>query len=363
MTDTTEIADGTHIADVTDQWALAPPHTAREAPYVATPDPAAAARVALDAPVRNLQMLELQISGGATEIYVAHRAPAGQADSFDALPGKRDGDPTQVSNRRLLKEIITQAHAAGLRVHLGADAPAVPAEARAAYLTHVEQGVEAGADTVVVGALPAARWIADACPEVPLVAGAALGVTTVAYARHLQSAYGIRRVVLPHAATLDEIAAFCAVDGLEVEVPVQTGSGADCHHCRLPDQTGSGLGCRAGYQEQLSIGTRPEDPGGFLEGFLDGASDCALCDVPSLVALGVAALQIPGRESPIVRQNAKVTQMYRRALDGVAKGWSTRQTVADIDRTELTWQMGWVPRMCEQQRCRFRDTAQRRAHV
>ncbi|MEV0781229.1 peptidase U32 family protein [Streptomyces sp. NPDC050433] len=347
------------MADITDQWALAPPHTTREAPFVAVPDPAAAARVALDAPVRNLQMLELQITGGATEIYLAHRTPAGQDTSFDALPGTRDGDPTQVSNRRLLKEIITQAHAAGLRVHLGVDAPAVPAEARTAYLTHVEQGIEAGADTVIVGALPAARWIADAHPGIPLVAGAALGVTTVAYAEHLRAAYGVRRVVMPHAATLDEIAAFCAVEGLEVEVPVQTGSGADCHHCRLPDQPGSGLGCRAGYQEPLQIGTGPGDLGGFL----DGASDCALCDIPSLVALGVAALQIPGRESPIVRQNAKVTQMYRRALDGVAKGWSTKQTVADIDRTELTWQMGWVPRMCEQRRCRFRDTPQRRAHV
>ncbi|MCT7350619.1 hypothetical protein ACWDF1_18630 [Streptomyces coelicoflavus] len=55
--------------------------------------------------------------------------------------------------------------------------------------------------------------------------------------------------------------------------------------------------------------------------------------------------------------------MYRQALDGVAKGWSTKQTIADIGRVELTWQMCWVPRMCEQQRCRFRDTPRRRTHV
>lgn len=341
---------------MTDQWEMAPPHTAREAPFVAVPDPADAAGVALNAPVRNLQMLELQISGGATEIYLAHRPSAGSGVSFDALPGKRDGDPTQISNRRLLKEIITQAHAAGLRVHLCADAPAVPAAARSDFLTHVGQGIEAGADTVVVGALPTARWIADTHPGIPLVGGVGLGVTTVAYARHLREVYGVRRVVMPHAATLDEIADFCALDGLEVEVPVQTGSGADCHHCRLPDQRGAGLGCRAGYQD-------PREEDGDLGAFLDGASDCALCDVPALVALGVDALQIPGRESPIVRQNAKITQMYRRALNGVAGGWSMRQTIADIDRVELSWQMGWVPRMCEQQRCRFRDTAQRRAHV
>ncbi|MGX1115741.1 collagenase-like PrtC family protease [Streptomyces ambofaciens] len=347
------------MSDVTDQWELAPPHTEREKPFVAVPDPAAAAKVALDAPVRNLQMLELQISGGATEIYLAQRAPADAAGSFDALPGKRDGDPTQVSNRRLLKEIITQAHGAGMKVNLCADAPAVTASDKQAFLSQVAQGLDAGADTVVVGALPAARWTADAHPGVPLVAGAPLGVSTTAYAQHLQETYGVRRIVVPHATGLDEIADFCALDGLEVEVPVQTGSGADCHHCRLPDQPGSGLGCRAGYQSTPAAGSTPVDLGGFL----DGASDCALCDVPTMVALGVAALQIPGRESPIIRQNAKITQMYRRALDGVARGWSTRQTIADIDRVELTWQMGWVPRMCEQQRCRFRDTARRRAHV
>jgi collagenase-like PrtC family protease len=345
--------------DVSDQWEMAPPHTEREAAFVAVPDPTAAASVGLDAPVRNLQMLELQIAGGATEIYLAHRQPAGTGVSFDALPGKRDGDPTQVSNRRLLKEIITQAHAAGLRVHLCADTPAVTAGDKDTFLAHVAQGVDAGADTVVVGALPAARWIADEHPGVPLVAGTHLGVTTVAYAKRLQEIYGVGRIVVPHATTLDEIAAFCAVDGLEVEVPVQTGSGANCHACKLPDQPGSGLGCRAGYQGSPA----PEEAVRDLGGFLDGASDCALCDVPSLVALGVSALQIPGRESPIVRQNAKITQMYRRALNGVAKGWSTKQTIADIDRVELMWQMGWVPRMCEQQRCRFRDTARRRAHV
>ncbi|MFC0598280.1 peptidase U32 family protein [Streptomyces palmae] len=343
---------------VSEQWKMAPGHTEREAPFVRLPEPTAAARVALNAPVRNLQMLELQIAGGADEIYVAHRAPAGQGGSFDALPGRRDGEPTQISNRRLLKEIITQAHEAGLRVHLCADAPAVGAASRAHFLAHVAQGVEAGADTVVVGALSTARWIARDHPDTPLVAASGLGVTTVSAARYLRETYGFRRVVVPHGMGLDEIAAFCAVDGLEVEVPVQTGSGASCHSCRLPDQRGAGLGCRAGYRGGTAGGAAED-----LAAFLDGASDCALCDVPALVALGVTALQIPGRESPIVRQNAKITQMYRRALDGIARGWSTKQTIEDIDRIELTWQMGWVPRMCEKQRCRFRDTPHRRAHV
>ncbi|MEW2491006.1 U32 family peptidase [Streptomyces sp. NPDC048411] len=343
-------------AHISDQFALAPPHTAHEAPFVSHPDPATARQVEINAPVRNLQMLELQIAGGASEVYVAHRSPAGV--SFDALPGRRDGDPTQISNPRLLKSITKQAHDAGLRVHLAADAPAIPADLREAYLAHVAQGIDAGADSVMVASLPAARQVRDTHPTIPLTAAGGMGVTTTAFARHLRDTYRIGRIVTPHASGLDEIAAFCRLDGIEVEVPVQTGSGADCHSCRLPDQRGAGLGCRVGYQDDNdSAATRD------LGGFLDGASDCALCDIPSLAALGVKALQIPGRESPIVRQNAKITQMYRRALNGIEKGWSTRQTIEDIDRIELTWQMGWVPRMCEQQRCRFRDTPRRRAHV
>jgi collagenase-like PrtC family protease len=103
--------------------------------------------------------------------------------------------------------------------------------------------------------------------------------------------------------------------------------------------------------------------GGDLAGFLDGASDCALCDVPVLMALAVATLQIPGRESPNARQNAKITQVYRRAINGEVAGTPITEVIEAIDRVELSWQMGWVPRLCEQQRCRFRDTPQQRAYV
>lgn len=39
------------------------------------------------------------------------------------------------------------------------------------------------------------------------------------------------------------------------------------------------------------------------------------------------------------------------------------KVIEAIDRVELMWQMGWLPRLCDQQRCRFRDTPQQRAFV
>lgn len=316
-------------------------------------EPSADHVVGLNAPVRSLKMLELQIAGGATEVYLGLRPEDGPV-SFDSLPANRDGEQTHVSSPALLGEIVTAAHTAGLIVHFCADTPVVRAADEAAFRRHVERGVAAGVDTLVVGSLPACSWLAGG--ELPVVAGGALGVSTPDLAAHLHEKYGVRRVVVPHTLALDEIALFCGLPGLEIETPVQTGAGLDCTRCRLQDTPGVGLGCRAGYR-------RADDPTGDLGGFLDGAADCALCDVPSLIALGVTTLQVAGRESPNLRQNAKITQMYRRALRGHAAGTPITEVIKEIDRVELMWQMGWLPRLCDQQRCRFRDTPQLRAYV
>lgn len=313
---------------------------------------------ALNAPVRSLKMLELQIAAGATEIYLALRAPEHVPVSFDALPANRDGEPTHVTSARMLKELAASAHRAGLRVHFAADAPVVPPTLEAAFGEHVDRAVDAGADTVIVGSLATCDWLARSRPDVVLVAGSAMGVSTITLAAHLRDVYGVQRIVLPHTVTLAEVAAFCALGGLDIEVPVQTGSGLDCTRCRIADTPNVGLGCRAGY-----AGSHAGDPAADLGGFLDGASDCALCDVATLVELGVAALQIPGRESPNLRQNAKLTQLYRRAIRGHEQSVPITEVIVAIDRVELMWQMGWMPRLCEQHRCRFRETPQKRAFV
>ncbi|WP_189077922.1 U32 family peptidase [Mangrovihabitans endophyticus] len=302
-------------------------------------------------------MLELQMAAGANEVYVALRPPADVAVSFDALPARRDDEPTHVPSTALLAELVTAAHAAGLRVHFCADAPVVAHGHEAAWRAHVGAGVDAGADTVVVGSLAGVARLSGS--GIPLVAGLPMGVSTLGYAAHLRDAYGVRRIVVPHTLTLGEITGFCTLDGLEIEVPVQTGAGLDCTRCRLSDIPGVGLGCRAGYTGSQADEGPPADLGGFL----DGASDCALCDVPALIEIGVRAMQIPGRESPNVRQNAKITQMYRRAVTGHTAGTPITEVIAAIDRVELMWQMGWLPRLCDQQRCRFRDTPQQRAYV
>ena len=50
-----------------------------------------------------------------------------------------------------------------------------------------------------------------------------MGVSVSAYATYLRDTYRVSRVVLPHSLTFDEVAAFTALDDLEIETPVQTG--------------------------------------------------------------------------------------------------------------------------------------------
>lgn len=309
---------------------------------------------ALNAPVRSLEMLDLQIASGATEIYVGLASPALKKLTFNALARSRDEQPTQVSSPELLEDIIVEAHGQNRRVHFSANIQHLHPSLHAPYIAHVRQAVELGVDTVIVADIGLMQVLRAAGVTLPFVAAGYMAVGTTAFARYLRDAFGVTRVVLPHAITLEEIAAFVQVPGLEIEVQVQTGAGNTCGRCMMfdsPTVPEIGLGCRAGY----SVRTPQDDA---LEGlaFLDGATDCALCSVQELLAVGVHAFKIPGRESPNIRTNAKITQLYRKAIDDSIKGKTMQRIVAEIDNIELLWQMSWVPRFCDNKRCRFLDT-------
>lgn len=326
-----------------------------------TPGPPPVARPVtthLNAPVRSIEMLELHGRAGVEEVYAGVVPDGPDGVSLDSLPLRRDGEPCHLPTFRALGRLMEVAREQGVKVHFTADSPCVPLRHATAWQSHVAAAVEAGVATVVVGTLETLRMATRLVEgtDVQVVAGSVMGVSTLTLARHVVGE-GAARVALPHPLLLDEIGAIVSGTHAEVEVPVQTGAGLDCSRCRLADLPGIGLGCRAGW-----AGTTGED-GPHGPGMLDGAGDCGLCDVPQLVGMGVAALQLPGRESPNLRQNAKVTQMYRRALAGTARGVTMDQVVVEIDRVELSWQMGWLPRLCEQQRCRFRDTPRTRAYV
>jgi collagenase-like PrtC family protease len=316
---------------------------------------------ALDAPVRSLDMLDMQVSAGATEIYLGLPSDLLHVLTFNSLPRTRGEHPTQVSSPELMAEIVDQAHRQGLRVHFCADVQFLPAALQAAYVEHVRGAVGMGVDSVVVAGIGLMRLLRSAGVEVPLVASGYMAVATVPFARYLRDAFGVGRVIVPHSMKLGEIRAICEVPGLEVEVPVHTGAGMTCGRCMMADspvQPEIGLGCRAGYQVRTPDGEVLKE-----SHFLDGAADCGLRNVGDLIRIGVRALQIPGRESPNIRVNAKITQLYRKAIDDARADVPIDRTIYQIDQVELLWQMRWVPRYCDMGRCRFLETPITKAYV
>ncbi|MBL8930832.1 MAG: U32 family peptidase [Kineosporiaceae bacterium] len=307
----------------------------------------------LNAPVRSLRMLDLQRRAGAEEVFLGLQPPPATGMSLDSLPVIRDGQPTQVGSVSMLTALIREAHQHGMRANFCADAPVVPAAVLPAWLDHVRTAVDAGADAIVVGSLGAATRAGTVVSGTTctLTAGSMMAVAAPPLIDLLTRQLGVRRIAVPQHLTLDELRTVRGQVEVELEVHVQTGSGWDCTRCSLPDQPGVGLACRAGYRTDAGWVDAGAGPG-----LLDGGLDCALCDLPALMQLGVDVVTIAGRESPNLRQNAKVTQIYRRALDGLRAGRTMPEIIADIDRVELSWQMAWIPRLCDQRRCRFRDS-------
>lgn len=309
--------------------------------------------IILNAPVRSLEMLELQIAARATEVYVGLACDELGELTFNARGRTYDDVPCQVASVRLLRSIVAEAHLAGLRVNFSANSALVAPELRGAFVDQVRAALDAGCDELILGNLGLARHLRDVGIAAPMTAGLMMHVGTASYASYLVRELNVHRVVLPHAMKLEEVAAFAAIQELLVEVPAHTGAGNSCGRCML-DATavaGWGSGCRATYEVAAPNG---ESLGEVA--FLDGAADCSLCSVGDLLREGARAFKIPGRESPNLRMNAKLTQLYRKMIDDALVNKPVATSVQEIDRVELSWQMRWVPRFCNDNRCKYRQT-------
>nr|AEH26482.1 peptidase [uncultured Acidobacteria bacterium A3] len=317
--------------------------------------------IALNAPVRSIEMLDLQIKAGANEVYVGLPAEPLKVWTFNARARKLDEQPCQVPSLRALRGIVDEAHAAGLTVHFSANVQHLPPSLHAAYRAQVAQALDAGADGLIVANVGLARLLRDAGVTAPMTAGLYMNVGTTRLARYLRDQLAVRRIVLPHAMKLTEVRQFAALDGVTIEVPAHTGGGNTCGRCMMFDSAAVpefGSGCRSGYDVTTPDGTvLPKHP------FLDGATDCSLCSVADLIAAGVTAFKIPGRESPNVKANAKITQLYRKLIDDSLAAKPLATSIREIDRVELMWQMRWVPRFCNAKRCKFEDTPYTQSYV
>jgi len=310
-------------------------------------------KMMLLAPTRSLEITKMQIKAGADEVYLGLSNKKYATFSFNGRFKEMDSVSAQVKDEEELKKIVEVCHNNGVKVNYAANVHHIAPELEDEYLEYVKKGVSAGVDYLIISNIGLVKLVRKANIDLPIVMGAFALIPNVEHVRMLRD-IGVKRVVLPHAVKLEELRDFCKIDGIEVEVFGFIGGGNNCGRCMLlhsPNKKEIAAGCRAGYTVESSDGKKFEQ-----ELFLDAAADCALCNIPDLINIGVDVIKIIGRESAMPSFTSKVVNLFRKAIDGSYEGKDIEDIKEKFSREEEMWNINWKPRFCEKGRCKFKST-------
>jgi collagenase-like PrtC family protease len=298
-------------------------------------------------------MTQKQIEAGADEIYFGVESGDYKVYSFSGRYKSMNGVRVQLASYAELKENLDICHENGVKCQLAANMHYIPEQLNKDYLEHVRICVDIGVDQLIVSNISLIKEIRNIGIHTPILAGSFTFIPNSEMIKLLES-IGVFRVVLPHATTLPEIEKIKnACPNIELEIFALIGGGNNCGRCLMfhsPVKKDIGPGCRALYDVRYGgidyVGKR----------FLDAAADCALCSMRDLINADVDALKIVGRESKNEAISAKFTNIFVRFREGVYAGKTVSEIKSDLARDTLFWDMNWVPKFCEEKRCKFHAT-------
>lgn len=311
-----------------------------------------AERIKIMAPTRSFDMTKLQIQAGADEVYLGLTNDKYVTFSFNGRFQVMNSVSVQVDGYEDLEDIVAECGKNNVKVSFTANAHYIAPALEDEYLEYIKKGIEAGADYLIVSNMGLIKLIRKKGITIPIVAGTFMVIPNAEHIKMLRD-LGVQRVVLPHAATLEELKSLTKIDGMEIEVFCFMGGGNNCGRCMLlhsPVISDISAGCRAAYS--VEAGREKKE----REFFLDAAADCALCSIPGLIEAGVNVLKIVGRESPNPTVNSKIVGLFKRFVDGYYAGETTAQIRQELSETEMLWNVMWTPRFCDNQRCKFQKT-------
>ena len=299
------------------------------------------ASMELVCPAGNLPGLRAAVENGADAVYVGFRDGT-NARSFAGLN----------FDQRALERGVALAHAHGVRVFLALNTFA-QAGRSARWKAAVDRASDLGVDTLIAADLAVLDHASEHHPTLPLHLSVQASATTADALGFYRERFGVRRAVLPRVLSLRQVEALAADSPVELEV---FGFGSLCimaeGRCLLSSHvTGEspntmGVCSPPGYVRWSDRDGRREarlggllidryeagEPAGYptvckgrfrVAGVTGHAIEeptslNTLALLPRLQAAGVRAIKIEGRQrSPAYV--ARVTAIWRRALDGVAR--------------------------------------------
>jgi len=248
-------------------------------------------------------------------------------DATDARPDAGlDGDGAALADG------VRYAHRGGARVVVALESFARPG-ALDLYRRAVDRAAAAGADAIVVADMAVLDYAARTHRELRRHLSAQAGAGTPEAIRFHRASWGVARVVLPRALTVEEISRLDREIDVETEVVVAAGScGMVEGRCRLSSwasgrscdpvggcpppaaqaPAGDPVRCTSAFTGAFELAGEAGRPFAAPSGLATATL------LGGLQAAGVTALQIEGDRDEAA--TAAVVGAFRRALDAVARG-------------------------------------------
>ena len=264
--------------------------------------------IELLSPAGSMDALRAAVQCGADAVYLGLGALNARSNAKNFTPDE-------------LREAVRFCHIRGAKVHLTLNTLTTDREMdTAAKLLRVAVG--AGVDAVIIQDLGVAQLCRQLCPELPIHASTQMSIHSLDGV--LEAAdLGVQRVVLARELSRDNVAAIAARSPIELEVFVH-GALCMCYsgQCYMSAVIGRRSGNRGACAQPCRL---PYGYSGHADRHpLSLRDNCLLSYLDELKQLGIASLKIEGRmKRP--EYVAIVTDVYRRALDGVAPTEADRQ--------------------------------------
>ncbi len=253
-------------------------------------------RPELLAPAGGPEALTAAVQCGADAVYLG-------CGDFNARRSAKNFTPEELASA------VEYCHLRGVRVYLTlntllTDRELPAAASLAAYASEV------GVDALLVQDWGVLRAVRAAAPDLPLHASTQMSIHNLDGAKVARD-LGLTRVVLAREMDREEIAAVCALEGLETEVFVH---GAHCMSYSGQCAMSALIGGRSGNRGRCAQPCRLPCAAGGGTKYALSLKDLSLAEhVPELMALGVTSLKLEGRmKRP--EYVAVVTGVYARLL-------------------------------------------------
>ena len=310
-------------------------------------------KMKLKVPVNSCISAKQQIKAGADEFYAAFSSGAFNNFTFSGRGKDSLGKVKSEVDYNEFKEIVRIAHDNGVVVEMAANTRRMMDDydgrddLQKKYLDYVEQGINAGADRIIVADIGNIILVKKNFPGIPINASVFTETFNTFQVKLLES-LGVRKIVLDHCVTIPEIEALVKSSNVGIEVFCHLGCSfihytCSLYHTGIKD-VNLGLPCLANY--------RIRNTGECLD-ILNTMENCSICALPKLRDIGVSSIKIVGRDIEY-KFGVSLTYIYSTALSMLEQNAPMAEIQRTLDKKfDLKW---WKESYCEKKCCKFQCT-------